>query len=196
MAKTYGYMRVSTIGQARDGNSLEVQEKQLRNAGATEIFSDAYTGTKKERPEFSKLLKKLNDGDTLVVTKIDRFARSASQGCNIIDGLLERGVKVHVLNMGLMDDSPTGKLIRHIMFAFAEFERDMIVERTQSGKAAARTRPDFRDGRPKKFTKVQLNHALELYKQYPMSIVTQMTGISKSTLMRYQRTIKISEKED
>lgn len=190
MAKIFGYMRVSTLGQARDGNSLEVQEKQLRDAGATDIFSDAYTGTKSERPEFSKLLQELNNGDTLVVTKIDRFARSASQGCEIIDDLLNRGVKVHILNMGLMDDTPTGKLIRHIMFAFAEFERDMIVERTQSGKVAARARSDYREGRPKKFTKVQLNHALELYEQYPMSVVTQMTGISKSTLMRYQRVMK------
>lgn len=190
MAKTYGYMRVSTLGQARDGNSLEVQEQQLRDAGATEIFSDSYTGTKSDRPEFSKLLQVLNDSDTLVVTKIDRFARSASQGCEIVDELLRRGVKVHILNMGMMDGTPTGKLIRHIMFAFAEFERDMIVERTQSGKAAARTRPDFRDGRPKKYTKAQLNHALELYEQYPMTVVTQMTGISKSTLMRYQRNLK------
>ena len=190
MAKTYGYMRVSTLGQARDGNSLEVQEQQLRDAGATEIFSDTYTGTKSDRPDFSKLLQVLNDSDTLVVTKIDRFARSASQGCEIVDELLRRGVKVHILNMGMMDGTPTGKLIRHIMFAFAEFERDMIVERTQSGKAAARTRPDFRDGRPKKYTKAQLNHALELYEQYPMTVVTQMTGISKSTLMRYQRNLK------
>lgn len=190
MAKTYGYMRVSTLGQARDGNSLEVQEQQLRDAGATDIFSDAYTGTKSERPEFSKLLQELNNGDTLVVTKIDRFARSASQGCEIVDDLLSRGVKVNILNMGLMDGTPTGKLIRHIMFAFAEFERDMIVERTQSGKAAARARSDYREGRPKKYTKSQLNHALELYKQYPMSIVTQMTGISKSTLMRHQRLMK------
>ena len=190
MAKTYGYMRVSTLGQARDGNSLEVQEQQLRDAGATEIFSDTYTGTKSDRPEFSKLLQVLNDSDTLAVTKIDRFARSASQGCEIVDELLRRGVKVHILNMGMMDGTPTGKLIRHIMFAFAEFERDMIVERTQSGKAAARTRPDFRDGRPKKYTKAQLNHALELYEQYPMTVVTQMTGISKSTLMRYQRNLK------
>ena len=190
MAKTYGYMRVSTLGQARDGNSLEVQEQQLRDAGATEIFSDTYTGTKSDRPEFSKLLQVLNDSDTLVVTKIDRFARSASQGCEIIDDLLNRGVKVHILNMGMMDGTPTGKLIRHIMFAFAEFERDMIVERTQSGKVAARARSDYREGRPKKFSKAQLQHAMELYKDYPMSVVTQMTGISKSTLMRYQRNIK------
>ena len=190
MAKTYGYMRVSTLGQARDGNSLEVQEQQLRDAGATEIFSDTYTGTKSDRPEFSKLLQVLNDSDTLVVTKIDRFARSASQGCEIVDDLLSRGVKVNILNMGLMDGTPTGKLIRHIMFAFAEFERDMIVERTQSGKVAARARSDYREGRPKKYTKSQLNHALELYEQYPMSVVTQMTGISKSTLMRYQRVMK------
>ena len=76
----------------------------------------------------------MEPGDTLMVTKLDRLSRSAHQGILFIDQLLGHGIKVHVLNMGLMDNTPTGKLIRTIHFAFAEFERDMIVERTQEGR--------------------------------------------------------------
>ena len=92
-------------------------------------------------------------GDTLVVTKLDRIARSATQGIELIQSLLDKGVVVHVLNMGVMDNTPTGKLIRNIMLAFSEFERDMIVERTQEGKAIAKQNPEFREGRPKKYSK-------------------------------------------
>ncbi len=136
----YGYTRVSTKGQAKDGNSLEAQEGALRAAGATEIYSDAFTGTKSHRPELDKLLAAMEPGDKLVVTKLDRIARSATQGIELIQSLLDKGITVHVLNMGLMDNTPTGKLIRNIMLAFAEFERDMIVERTGEGKAIARQR--------------------------------------------------------
>ena len=90
----------------------------------------------------------LQAGDKLVVTKLDRIARSASQGIELVQTLLDKGITVHVLNMGLLDNTPTGKLIRNIMLAFAEFERDMIIERTQEGKAIARRQPDFREGRP------------------------------------------------
>lgn len=76
----YGYARVSTKGQARDGNSLEAQTKALKEAGAEMIFSDSFTGTKIDRPEFDKLKNRLSCGDKLIVTKLDRFARSASQG--------------------------------------------------------------------------------------------------------------------
>ena len=99
------------------------------------------------RSEFDKLKAKLSDGDTLVVTKLDRIARNAAGGITLVDDLIERGVKVHILNMGMMDNTPTGKLIRHIMFAFAEFERDMIVQRTSEGKAVARKNPEYREGR-------------------------------------------------
>ena len=117
----YGYCRVSTNMQAKDGNSLEVQEKLLRENGAEEIYSDAFTGTKSHRPELDKLLDKLEQGDKLVITKLDRIARSVSQGTEIIQALLDNGITVHVLNMGLMDNTPTGKLIRNIMLAFAVF---------------------------------------------------------------------------
>ena len=183
----YGYARVSTKGQAKDGNSLEAQEIALRSAGAIEIYADAFTGTKANRPELDKLLAVMQSGDTMVVTKLDRIARSATQGIALIQSLLDRGIVVHVLNMGLMDNTPTGKLVRNIMLAFAEFERDMIVERTQEGKAIAKQNPDFKEGRPKKFSRVQISHALDLLNEYSYKQVEQMTGISKSTLIRAKR---------
>lgn len=183
----YGYARVSTKGQAKDGNSLEAQEIALRSAGAIEIYADAFTGTKANRPELDKLMAVMQSGDTMVVTKLDRIARSATQGIALIQSLLDRGIVVHVLNIGLMDNTPTGKLIRNIMLAFAEFERDMIVERTQEGKAIAKQNPDFKEGRPKKFSKAQINHALDLLNEYSYKQVEQMTGISKSTLIRAKR---------
>ena len=183
----YGYARVSTRGQAKDGNSLEAQENALRLVGATKIYADAFTGTKTHRPELDKLMAVMQSGDTMVVTKLDRIARSATQGIELIQMLLDRGIVVHVLNMGLMDNTPTGKLIRNIMLAFAEFERDMIVERTQEGKVIAKQNPDFREGRPKKFSKAQMNHAVELLNRYSYKQVEQMTGISKSSLIRAKK---------
>ena len=185
----YGYARVSTKNQAKDGNSLEAQEKALRAAGASKIYTDAFTGTKTHRPEFEKLLHVLKEGDTLVVTKLDRFARSMSQGSELVSELLGHGIKVCILNIGVMDNTPTSKLIRNIFFAFAEFERDMIVERTQEGKAIAKENPGFREGRPQKYKKVQLDHALSLLESYSYRQVEQMTGISKSTLIRAKKQI-------
>lgn len=183
----YGYSRVSTKGQAKDGNSLEAREASLKNAGATIVYSDAFTGTKSHRPQLDILLKELQEGDTLTVTKLDRIARSASQGMDLIQSLLDKGINVHVLNMGLMDNSPTGRLIRNVMLAFAEFERDMIVERTSEGKAIAKQNKDFKEGRPKKYSNAQLEHALSLLETYSYKQVEQMTGISKSTLIRNRR---------
>lgn len=183
----YGYCRVSTKSQAKDGNSLEAQETALRNEGATEIYLDAFTGTKSHRPQLDKLLEVMVQGDTLIVTKLDRIARSTTQGIELIQSLLDRGITVHVLNMGRMDSTPTGKLIRNIMLAFAEFERDMIVERTSEGKSIAKQREDFREGRPPKYNKKKINHALELLESYSYKQVEELTGISKSTLIRAKR---------
>ena len=179
----YGYARVSTKGQAREGNSLEVQEHALREAGAKEIFTDVYTGTTTVRPELDRLLERLKAGDTLTVTKLDRIARSVQQGIELIDHLAERGVAVHVLNMGRIDNTPTGRLIRNIMLSFAEFERDLIVQRTREGKEAS---GNF-GGRKKKYTPEQLALAMELLQSHSYSEVVKMTGISKSTLIREKR---------
>ncbi len=124
----------------------------------------------------------------LIVTKLDRIARSVKEGLSIIDDLMTRGVTVNVLNMGgIMDNSPEGKLRRAMFLAFAEFERDMIVSRTQEGKAIARTKSGFREGRPNKYTQEQLRHALELLKSHSYKQVESMTQISKSTLQRAKR---------
>ena len=184
----YGYARVSTKGQAKDGNSLESQIELLKSNGAEKIYSDSFTGTKTDRPNFNKLINKLKTGDTLIVTKLDRFARSMAQGSELVNELIKRGIKVNILNIGIMDNTPSSKLIRNIFFSFAEFERDMIIERTQEGKAIAKTKEGFKEGRPKKYTSNQLDNALSMLnvnggnKSY--NEVAELLGISKSTLIR------------
>lgn len=187
----YGYARVSTKGQARDGNGLDVQRTALEAAGAEVVYEEAFTGTKKDRPELSRLLDVLQSGDTLVVTKLDRIARSASQGAELVKGLLGRGVTVRILNMGVLDDSPAGKLITTVMFAFAEFERDLIIERTKEGKDVARIDPNYKEGRPRKFTAFQLKSALALLNGNSYKKVEAMTGISVATLAREKRRQKL-----
>ena len=146
----YGYGRVSTKKQERDGNSLDNQSDLLKEYGCDEIILEAYTGTKMDRPKFDKLLERLKPGDELVVCKLDRFARTTVEGVTLIQKLVEDGIAVNVLNMGRADNTPMGKLMITILLAFAEYERDVIVERTQAGKEMARKRADFKDGRPKK----------------------------------------------
>ena len=135
----YGYARVSTMGQARDGNSIEVQVSALQQAGAEKIFKDVFSGKAKYRPQLDKLLKVIQSGDKLIITKLDRIACSLIQCIQLLEMLSKRGVIIDVLNMGIIDDTPTGKLIHNIMLSFAEFERDMIMQRTQEGKAIAET---------------------------------------------------------
>ena len=189
----YGYARVSIVTQGKNGNSLESQRAELENYNCDEVIEEVYTGTKTDRPKFSELINKLKSGDTLVVTKLDRFARTAVEGVQIVQDLLKKGVKVNILNMGLIEDSPVGKLTLTIMLAFAEFERDMIVERTQAGKAVAKQNPDFKEGRPKVYGKKQIEHALSLLESHTYKEVEQLTGISKSTLIRAKRTSTISK---
>ena len=185
--KIYGYARVSTVGQAKDGNSLEAQESALRAAGATEIFVDTFTGTKMERPEFDRMNSLLQKGDTLIITKLDRFARTVGQASELITDLIDRGITVNVLNLGVLDNSSISVLMRNILLSFAQFERDMIVQRTQEGRAIARTKEGYREGRPKKYTGDQLRHAMELLKDHSYTQVARMTGISKSTLIREKK---------
>lgn len=181
----YGYARVSTATQGRDGNSLEEQVASLETYGCQEIITEAFSGKTMERPKFQQLIEGLQEGDTLVVTKLDRFARTTIEGVQTVRDLFDRGVRVHILNMGLVENTLTGNLILTVMLAFAEYERGMIVERTQVGKALAKQNPNFRDGRPKKFTQEQIGLALELLKSgKTYREVERMTGISKSTIVR------------
>lgn len=186
----YGYARVSTKGQARDGNSLEIQEKVLKEHGVEEIYIDSFTGTKMDRPCFDELINKIKEGDTLVVTKLDRFARSVSQASELITILIDKGIKVDVANLGVLDNSSISTLMRNILLSFAQFERDMIVERTQEGKSIARLNPDYKEGRPRIYSKKQINHALSLLETRSYKQVEELTGISKSTLIRAKRRLK------
>lgn len=185
----YGYARVSTLNQ-----DLESQIRMLKKEGCEKIYAEKFTGTKFERPKFQELLSVLKSGDTLVVTKLDRFARSTVDGIQTVKMLSDKDVKVHILNMGLVENTPTGRLIFSVMSAFAEFERDMIVERTQEGKAMAKLNPNFKEGRPKKYNKEKMDYALKLLQTESYRRVEKITGISVSTLQREKRK-RSAEKE-
>lgn len=184
----YGYARVSTKGQL-DGNSIEEQTNTIKGRYSdAEIIVESYSGAK-ERPIFNELLDKLSSGDILVVTKLDRFCRTTKEGLEYIDKLMNKGVLIHIMNMGLIEDTPMGRLIVTNLLAFAEFERAMIIERTQSGKAIAKQKPDFREGRPRTYGKKQIAHALDLLENNSYKQVEALTGISKSTLIRAKREL-------
>ena len=187
----YAYARVSTRKQSRDGNGLFEQIEKLKAVGYDQLVVEEFTGTTTKRPMLDDLISNLQQGDTLMVTKLDRLARSTSEGSKLINDLLSRGVAVHILNMGLIDNTPTGKLIINIMLAFAEYERDLIIERTQAGKEIARTKNGFRDGRPpidpnRKRAAAEL--ILIQHKSYKE--VSDLTGLSISTLARSVRSLK------
>ena len=105
----------------------------------------------------------------------------------MITELIDRRITVNVLNLGILDNSSTSVLMRNILLAFSQFERDMIVERTQEGRAIARTKEGYREGRPQKYTGEQLRHAMDLLKDHSYTQVANMTGISKSTLIREKK---------
>lgn len=175
----YGYARVSTQGQ-----DLKAQVKTLKAEGCEVIYSEKFTGTTKDRPEFKAVLGVVQSGDTLVVTKLDRFARSAEDAIHVIKQLHTQGVRVHILNMGMVDNTATGKLLLTVLAGFAEFERDMIVERLNEGKAIAKQREGYREGRKPKYTKAQLDHAMKLKETHSFTQVVALTNIPIATLKR------------
>lgn len=180
----YGYARVSSPKQFIKGNGLEEQIAELKKNGCEKIFKEQYTGTTTDRPELTKLFDMLKSGDTFTVTKLDRFARSAMEGIKPIRELIEKGVTVKILNMGTLNNTAMGKLLVTMLIGFAEFERDMIVERTQAGREIAKTKAGYREGRPP-IKQERIDHALELLengKTYKEVIAA--TNISKSTLIR------------
>lgn len=189
----YGYARVSSKTQLK-GNSLEEQCAELKKNGCQEIEDEQYSGKTTDRPKFKKLVHEtLQHGDTLMVTKLDRLARSVPEGIATVQFLFSKGVKVHVLNVGLLENTPMGNFFLTTLLAVAELERCMILERTAAGKEIARSKPGYRDGRPRKFTQAQLEWAAQLkdegnsYKE-----IEKKTKISKSTLQRFLWRQKLS----
>ena len=127
-------------------------------------------------------LDKAQNGDYVVVTKLDRFCRTTKEGLEYIDLLLNKGVKIHILNMDLIESSPMGRLIVTNLLAFAEFERAMIIEHTRCSKAIAKQRADFKEGRPKKYNTKKINHALDLLESYSYKQVEELTGMENKCL--------------
>lgn len=186
----YGYARVSTAQQ-----DYATQIEDLKRAGVTKIFKDKYTGTTADRPEFDKLMAKIKNGDTLIVTKLDRLARNTQDALNIVKKMNAEGVILRVLNIGTIDNSPSGRLIFTVFSAFAEFERDLIVSRTQEGKAWAKANnPNFHDGMPRKYDQEQINFAWKLHTQEHMSYaeISKKLGMSKATIYRRFRELRDS----
>lgn len=192
----YGYIRVSSRSQF-DNNSFEEQEQKILERYSEAIIKkEQFTGTTIDRPIFNIVIDNLKSGDVLVTTKLDRFCRNTKEGLEIIDNLLPQNISIHILNMGLIDNTPMGRLIVTNLLAFAEFERAMIVERTQSGKAIAKSKVGYKEGRPKKYSKIQLDHAVDLLQDNSYNKVAEITGISKSTLIRevrYRKTTNIEK---
>lgn len=185
----YGYARVSTESQ-----SLSTQLQLLKQVGIDEIFQEKYTRTTTKRPEFARLLAIVQPNDVIIVTKLDRFARNTGEDLQMI----ENQVKINILNMGTIDDTPVGRLIFTVFSAFAQFERDMIVTRTQEGKSYSRRHnPKYHEGRPKVYSDEKIWQAYQLHqKGMTYRELSLRTGISISTLRRRFTLIKSVEIRD
>lgn len=191
-----GYCRVSTKGQI-DGNSFEAQAKNILDRyPSAEIIEESFSAAKK-RPIFNEVIQRLDNGDTLVVTKLDRFCRTVKEGLQYVDELMDKGVRIHILNMGLIEDTPMGRLIVTNLLAFSEFERAMIIERTSAGKAIAKTKSGYKEGRPKAYTEKQISNALSMLTvnggTHSYNEVAKLLNISKSTLIREQNAKKLEQ---
>jgi DNA invertase Pin-like site-specific DNA recombinase len=183
--RTIGYARVSTSEQ-----SLERQTDELTAAGADEVRTEVGSGKKDAvRPVWDEVLRTLRQGDTLMVCELSRLGRSTSQLSALADDLLERGVSLKILGLGIDTGTPAGKLIYSIISAVAQMERDLLIERTNSGLAAARAR-GRNGGRKREVTPAQVRKAQKLYDARELGVadIAKIVGCSRPTLYRYLDT--------
>src|SRR5699024_10672599 len=173
-----GYARVSSHDQ-----NLELQRDALEAAGCEKVFEDKTSGARIERPEWQRAKDHLRQGDTLVVWRLDRLGRSLKHLITTIEELDERGVGFRSLQENLDTTTSGGRLIFHVFGALAEFERELIRERTMAGLAAARAR-GRKGGRPRKLNDKQIEMAHQLLKDpnQQVSEVAKMVGVARSTL--------------
>lgn len=176
-----GYARVSTQDQNPD-----LQQDALTKAGCGKVFADKVSGTVVARPALTELKNQLRAGDTLVVWRLDRLGRSLRDLIGWAEYLAEKGVALQSLQEDINTGTPSGKLTFHLFSALAEFERNLIQERTQAGLFAARAR-GRKGGRPKRLDKEKRDLAVRLYneKELPIRKICEMMGISKPTLYGY-----------
>lgn len=181
MASLLGYSRVSTGDQ-----DAALQDDALIAAGCSRIFSDTASGALAERPQLAQVLDHLRDGDTLVVWKLDRLGRSISHLIETVTALEQRGVGFRSLQESIDTTTPGGRLVFHVFAAMAEFERDVIRERTNAGLAAARAR-GRKGGRPSVMTPDKLAVARELYAAggHTVAQIAAVVGVSRASLYRH-----------
>ncbi len=178
-----GYARVSTFDQNPD-----LQKDALEKAGCEKVFVDTVSGTVSQRPNLEKIKELLRKGDTLVVWRLDRLGRSLKDLIDWINYLDTEGVALKSLQEAIDTSTATGKLVFHIFGALAEFERNLILERTQAGLSAARARGRF-GGRPKTLDDDKKQVVIQLYNEKKLTVkkICEMMKISKPTLYAYVR---------
>lgn len=176
-----GYARVST-----DDQNLDLQRDALEQAGCQKIYEDHLSGAKAERPGLQQTLDTLRAGDVLVVWRLDRLGRSLKDLLQIVETLEDKGIELQSLQEAINTSSSGGKLVFHLFAALAEFERNLLRERTQAGLSAARAR-GRKGGRPKALGPAKRQVAVKLYaeRQHTIAQICQMMGISKPTLYSY-----------
>lgn len=178
-----GYARVSTADQ-----NMDLQKDALRAAGCEHLFTDTASGAKAERPGLTQALKECRKGDTLVVWKLDRLGRSLPHLVETVRELIARGVGFKSLQENIDTTTSGGKLIFHIFASLAEFERNLIRERTNAGLSAARAR-GRKGGRPKGVDEKKRKAALALAKDTSRSVkeICEILGVSRNTYYKYIR---------
>jgi DNA invertase Pin-like site-specific DNA recombinase len=181
MAHLLGYARISTGDQHAD-----LQVNALKGAGCYRVFVDTASGALAARPALNQVLDQLRPGDTLVVWKLDRLGRSLRHLVDTIAALADRGVGFRSLQESIDTTTPGGKLVFHIFAALAEFERDLVRERTSAGLAAARARGRT-GGRPVVVTEPKIRLAREMYasRQYTVAAIASTLGVSRASVYRH-----------